>query len=187
VVRSHRGRDDGPFVAAFEREREAVLRLAYALVGDAGVAEELAAEAFARTYERWSRDLVRDIGPYVRQAVVNHARDHFRRLDRRRRFEVRRTRETGGTTALVDDIADRDHAGRLLRGLPPRQRAALVLRYWADYSDAQVAEALGVPLGTAKSLLRRGLKRLEGRATSRSTLAPTTTAEGREECGDGQV
>ena len=57
-------------------------------------------------------------------------------------------------------VAEGDAAHRLLAQLPVRERAALVLRYWLDCSDAQVAEHLDVRLGTAKSLLRRGTARL---------------------------
>lgn len=159
-------RGDAAFSAVFEAERDAVLRLACALVGDVEVARDLAADAFARTYAQWRRGRVEQPGAYVRQAVVNRARDHFRRAERRRRHEKRRTGDDRGAASVADGVVGRDAVQRLLAELPVRQRAALVLRYWADCTDVQVAEALGVPVGTAKSLLRRGLARLREAAAS---------------------
>lgn len=149
------------FIAAFEAERSAVMRLAFALVGDGEVAKDLAADAFARTYEQWRKGRVDNVAAYVRQAVVNHSRDHFRRLQRRRRHEARRAADDRGSPLLDERVAAQDAVRRLLNDLPVRQRAAVVLRYWGDLTDAGVAEALGVPLGTAKSLLRRGTERLQ--------------------------
>lgn len=159
-MRREEGRDEA-FAVAFKAEREAVVRLAFALVGDVEVAQDLAADAFARTYEQWRRGRVDNLNGYVRQAVVNHARDHFRRVSRRRRHEIRRSGDHRGSSSLAEGVAACDVARRLLNDLPVRQRAALVLRYWADLTDAGVANALGVPLGTAKSLLRRGTARLQ--------------------------
>lgn len=156
-----RGGSEEAFAAAFAAERDQVVGLAYALVGDAELAKDLAADAFARPYEQWRRGRVDHLPGYVRQAVVNAARDHIRRAQRRRRHEARRGGDDRGVAEMAEGVARRDAARRLLTQLPVRQRAALVLRYWQDCTDAQVAAALGVPLGTAKSLLRRATNRLQ--------------------------
>ncbi len=163
---------DAAYAAAFEAERDGVLRLAFAVVGDPEVAKDLAAEAFARTYEQWSRGRVDNVAAYIRRTVINHAHDHFRRLERRRRQERRQSGDGRASTSLADAVEDRDTARRMLRDLPVRQRTALVLRYWADLTDAEVAEALGVPLGTAKSWIRRGIAHLQTSSVRTDDTAP---------------
>jgi RNA polymerase sigma factor (sigma-70 family) len=171
---------DAAFASAFEAERAGVMRLACSIVGDVEVAKDLAADAFARTYEQWSRGRVDNVPAYVRRTVINHAHDYFRRLERRRRQEGRRSGDGRASSSLADDAEARDSARRMLLDLPPRQRAALVLRYWADLTDAGVAEALGVPLGTAKSLLRRGIAglRITTARTGDNAAGPHARAEG---------
>lgn len=177
MARGRGGEGEAAFSAVFEVERDAVLRLACALVGDVEVARDLAADAFARTYAQWRRGRVEQPGAYVRQAVVNGARDHFRRAQRRRRHEARRTGDDRGAGSVADGVVGRDAVQRLLTELPVRQRAALVLRYWVDCTDVQVAEALGVPVGTAKSLLRRGLARMREAVASSGAAHDTRAGE----------
>jgi RNA polymerase sigma factor (sigma-70 family) len=73
-------------------------------------------------------------------------------------------------------VDDRDQLLRLLRQLPPRQRTAIVLRYWEELSEAQVAQAMGCSAGTVKSVTSRGLRRLRevsGLADHDGTPQPT--------------
>jgi RNA polymerase sigma-70 factor (sigma-E family) len=146
----------------------AVVRLAYALTGDTGHAEDLAQAAFARAYASWGR--VRRAGDpdaYVRRIVINEHRNRFRRH--------RVAEELRGDVA---DAADRRQPGGpdegpgerealldALRALGPRQRAVVVLRYWLDLSEAETAAALGCSVGTVKSQASRAL------ATLRKTAA----------------
>ncbi len=128
-----------------------MLRVAFLLTNSNELAEEVVHDAFAKVYERWAR-LDRP-GGYLRTCVINRCRD----LQRRRRFE--RGRPTApdepDTTELgADEVVD------ALAKLPMRQRAALVLRYYEDLSEADIAEALGVRPGTVKSLVSRGLDQL---------------------------
>lgn len=98
--------------------------------------------------------------PYVRQVLVNASVDRWRWL--RRRDE--RSLAAAGPGPVVGDpaieVARRDLLVRSLAALPPRQRAVLVLRYWEDMSEAQVAGVLGCSVGTVKSQASRGLARL---------------------------
>jgi RNA polymerase sigma-70 factor (sigma-E family) len=124
-------------------------------------AEDLLQEVLERAYRRWGR-ITRNGDPdaYVRKMMVNAAVDRWRRM-RYRREEPLMT----GSGAIADDdqagrIADRDLLLRALAGLPPHQRAVLVLRYFDDLTEAQTAAALGCTVGAVKSQASRALARL---------------------------
>jgi RNA polymerase sigma-70 factor (sigma-E family) len=151
---------------AFMRGRwPAMVRLAYALTGDSGHAEDLAQAAFARAYASWGR--VRRAGDpdaYVRRIVIN---------EHRRRFRKHRVAEE-----LRDDLATEPMGGQqqgpeerqalldALRSLGPRQRAVVVLRYWLDLSEAETAAALNCSVGTVKSQASRALATLRKNASA---------------------
>jgi RNA polymerase sigma-70 factor (sigma-E family) len=156
---------------AFMRGRwPAMVRLAYALSGDVGHAEDLAQAAFARAYASWGR--VRRAGDpdaYVRRIVINEHRSRFRkhRVAEELRGDLADT--AGGQQqgpeeqqALLD----------ALRCLGPRQRAVVVLRYWLDLSEAETAAALNCSVGTVKSQASRAL------ATLRKNAAASEGARG---------
>ena len=121
------------------------------MTGSREVAEDLVQDAFLRVRVAWTS--VRSPGPYVRLAVVNAVREHGRRRTR----ELRLRREAR-LPVLPPEL---DEMWRLLEHLPPRQRQAVVLRFYADLPFAEIAELLGCRLGTAKSLVHRGLGRLK--------------------------
>jgi RNA polymerase sigma-70 factor (sigma-E family) len=148
------------FAGIFEAERAATLRLAYTMTGDVGIAEDVVAEAFARTYERWSKGKVDDPGAYVRRTVVNEVRSTWRRVAVRRKYAARERQVEPSTSFGGDQIADADVLQRALLVLPPRQRAVVVLRIVDDLSEQDVARALGCSVGTVKANLSRGLDRL---------------------------
>lgn len=164
-------RDRAAFARVFDEHRDDVVALAYVLCGDAQAAEDAAADAFARTYEQWRRGRVDRVEGYVRRAVVNQVNSHFRRLGRQRRFERRRGGEGRADTPHPERTEVSDHVVGLIRELPRRQRTAVVLRYWADLPLADIADAMDCPVGTAKSLLSRGVARL------REAAEPATDAE----------
>ena len=130
------GRVEG-FETLYRTEFEAMLRMAYLLVGSIEVAEEAVQDGFARLYERWSR--VTNPGGYLRTCVVNRCRD----LQRRKRVERQSPAPRADTTSEldVDELAD------ALAALPIRRRAAIVLRYYDGLSEAGIAEVLGVAPG----------------------------------------
>lgn len=143
--------------ATFYRERwQPMVRLAFLLTGGSPVAEELVQEAFLRVHARWSR--IDHPSAYLRQAVVHATASHRRRadLEQRKGIEYRPEAEDEPENLRrpVDDL--RDAVSRL----PDRQRAAVVLRYYEDLSDAEIAEALGCRVPAVKSLLHRALKDL---------------------------
>jgi RNA polymerase sigma-70 factor (sigma-E family) len=147
------------FGELFAAHQDRALRLAYVLCGDAAAAEDVVADAFARMYPRWRRGDVDDPGAYLRRAVVNHVRGRFRRLATQRRHEATRaaTRHRPDLEALV---AQRESVRAALLSLPPRQRAAVVLRHLEDMSEADTAALLGISVGAVKSSVARGLERL---------------------------
>jgi RNA polymerase sigma factor (sigma-70 family) len=126
-------------------------RVAYRILGDRSTAEDIAQESLARAYQRWTT-----IGEY-RQAWVarvagNLAIDQLRR----HRPQVRASQHGDAEVMMIERL----DLQRALLGLPKRQRDAVVLRYIADLSEADVAHLLGCSPGTVKSHLSRGTTRL---------------------------
>ena len=135
-----------------------LVRLAYGLTGDRWIAEDIAQATLARAYVAWRRvSRADDPDAYVRRILINTSN---------RRFRKRRVTEQQGTIpefaadGPAELIGDRATLLAALRELPPRQRAVVVLRYWADLTDAQTAAALGCSPATVRSQLSRALVRL---------------------------
>jgi RNA polymerase sigma-70 factor (sigma-E family) len=142
------------YATVFARHHGRLLRVAELVAGDAEVAADAVAEAFACTYPHWRRGRVDDVGAYLRRAVLHEIQRGWRR---------RRPTPDGVITTVGaedDRVAEHDRVLRALRGLPARQRSAVVLRYYDDRSEADIAEVLDVPVGTVKSTLSRALDRL---------------------------
>lgn len=158
------------FVAAHQAD---LLRTAWLLVGDAHRAEELTQQALVRTYAAWSRAGSGDPLAYTRRVLVNLRTDSWRR--RRREVLVDALpEEAAGLGAplardAADDHADRDRLVRALAALTPKQRRVVVLRHLVGLPEAEVADHLGVSVGTVKSTSSRAL------ALLRDALAATTT------------
>ena len=147
---------------------DALLRTAYLVVWDPVEAEDLVQECLLAVARRWPRVRRMDHPhAYARRVLVNLALDGAKRRTRHRQELV------GDDTATLAEVPDESSARRLhavgvraeliegLGTLPPRQRAVLVLRYFEDLSEAQVAELLGCSIGTVKSTASRGLTRLQ--------------------------
>ncbi|HVL88829.1 MAG TPA: sigma-70 family RNA polymerase sigma factor [Actinomycetota bacterium] len=145
----------------YVRHAGPAIRLAYLLCGDRHLAEDLVQDAFVRLAGRFA-DL-RDADAfqaYLRRTVINQAKMHGRRRNlERRRLEELSTRPAPHATD-TDSVADRATLRAALLALPYRQRAAIVLRYYADLSEAQAAEALGCGPAALRSLVARGMQTL---------------------------
>lgn len=134
-------------------------RLAYVLVGDRDLAEDIVQEAFVRVAGRlWTLRNPEAFEAYLRQTVLNLTRGHMRRVRRERAYLDRQ--HDRHEEVPFPDLPGRDELFRFLNRLPYRQRAAIVLRYYGDHSEQQTADLLGCPVGTVKSLVSRGLKTL---------------------------
>jgi RNA polymerase sigma-70 factor (sigma-E family) len=131
-----------------------LVRLAYLLTSDPDVAEDLVQEAFVRTWKAWGKLRDKEAAPfYLRRAVVNLAKSSLRRRRVERRPMESRPAEPD-PSIRVDLI-------RAVRTLPPRQRACIVMKYYADMSEADIASTLGISSGTVKSQTHKALKKLE--------------------------
>lgn len=148
------------FAEVFNTHHRRAVRLAWLLTGDPHVAEDIVAEAFAKVWVQWERGRVDDVGPYLRRAVANQAHSRGRRLLLERDQAGRRSGDARGVRLHDEQLADRDVVWRGLQMLPPRQRQAIVLRYYEDLSEADTADILGIAVGTVKSQVSRGLDRL---------------------------
>ena len=153
--------DVEPDFAPLWRERRAHLwQVAWLICGDADLADDVVAAAVARAWQGWDRRQVADPDAYLRRAVVNECTDRFRARGRDRRWAGRRTGEGRGQRDVDDQVADRVDVAAALAHLPIAQRAVIVLRYWADLSEAATADALGISAGTVKSRTSRALAAL---------------------------
>ena len=143
-----------------------LVRLAWFLVHDQGTAEDVVQDAFIATHRNYDR--IRDTGAavaYLRRAVVNGARSVQRHDVVVRREAIA---EADRATAASAEAQALRHLGdgamlAALRRLPDRQREVLVLRYFADWSEAAIADALGIAPGSVKAHAHRGLAALRAR------------------------
>lgn len=127
--------------------------------GDTHRAEDLVADALARTYLAWPRIRSGDAFGYARRILVNLHTDWWRRL-RNRELITSGPPERADGTDHGADVARRDAIMRSLRRLTRRERAVVVLRHFLDLSEQETATELGVSLGTVKSTNARALAKL---------------------------
>ncbi|MCB0980570.1 MAG: SigE family RNA polymerase sigma factor [Ilumatobacter sp.] len=153
---------DDEFTALVGDRLPALQRVARLLVGGGDVADDLVAEAIARTLPRWRAGTVADPVAYLRRVVVNLARRRWRR----RRLGIDRDRAALDWLPAGGDaeagVIERERVLRALAALPARRRAVVVLRFYEDLGEAEIAAALGVSVGTVKSTLARALGQLRG-------------------------
>lgn len=150
---------DSSFRDFFQARIVALSRVAYLLTGDAHLAEDLLQQALIRVASHWERVLAKgDPEPYVRKVLYHQHISWWRR--RRRELasagEVPEPVEADHASAVAVSLSLRQALARLA----PRQRAVLVLRFYEDLSEEQVAAALGCSVNTVKSQARDALKRM---------------------------
>lgn len=165
--------DDENFRRFVVARRPALLRTAWLLTGDADEAEDLVQVALERSARHWRRVLAAgDPEAYVRRALHNAHVSAWRRT----RSRVRELLGQGPVEpAAVDRTSETDTSVVLrqaLGRLTPRQRAVLVLRYYEDLTEPQVAAVLGVRMGTVKSQVRHALGRIRALAPELDALGP---------------
>ncbi len=153
-----------------------LVRTARLLTGDHHEAEDLVQTTLAKVYGRWSKVPRDEVDLYVRRALVNN---NLSRLRRKRVVHL--------LTPLLPDAVRHAHAGHAdtidqrtalmaaLADLSPRQRAVMVLRYWEDLNEQDIARVLHCSLGTVKTHARRGLEALRAHPALASDTAPART------------
>ena len=144
----------------YERSAPGGFRLAFLLTGDRALAEDLVQDAFVRFVGRFGhlRDLDAFDG-YLRRTIVNLSKNVYRRRAVERSYLERRTVED--RDQVTDpDVAESETIREALMSLPERQRAAIVLRYFEDLPESEIANLLHCRPATVRSLVARGLERL---------------------------
>lgn len=144
-----------------------LLRLSYLLVGDACEAEDLFQESMARLLLAWPTTVRRasNVDAYVRQVVVNTSRRRFRRHRVVEILHPDMPNRPDMDRGAFSSVEDRHHLASALKSLPPRQRQAVVLRYYEDLSEADVAQIMGCSLGTVKSQMSKAMRSLRAHPT----------------------
>lgn len=177
--------DPTEFSAFVRAHSTTLLRAAYLLTGDRSSAEDLVQETFLRLYPRWSRVQDADVPlAYVRRSLTNNFLNSRRRGGRE--VLVADPPERGYSQDPAGPLSDRQLVRGLLAGLPAKQRAVLVLRFYSGLSDAEIAADLGCREGTVRSIVSRGLAALrtetERAGTDRSQpgAAPTDRTRPRD-------
>ena len=150
-------RRDEELVSLFSVQYTPLCRLAFLLLGDAARAEDVVQEAFLRTFAGWGRIRQPELAAaYLRRSVVNLCRSGIRHRPVERRGNSRSYRdEADGAAGWEDDVTSALTVLEAVRSLPPRQRATVVLRYYLDLSEADIAATLGTTPGTVKSQLAK--------------------------------
>jgi RNA polymerase sigma factor (sigma-70 family) len=166
---------DRAVTALYRAHALGLIRLAHIMLGDQGAAEDVVQEAFCGLYRRWAKlsDPTRAL-PYVRSSVLNGCRSVLRKSGRERSWAP--APGTGDGAGDAGDGAGGGAAGsaeaaviagedarevmRAVRRLPDRQREALLLRFYLDLSDAEIALDMGISAGTVRSNVHRALAAL---------------------------
>ncbi|MBL8931314.1 MAG: SigE family RNA polymerase sigma factor [Kineosporiaceae bacterium] len=172
---------DAEFTAFVRSAYPRLLRTAYLLTGEPGMAEDLVQTVLARLFLRWERLAgVRDrdaLIAYARTALARQSISWWRRAWHRERptAELPEPRDATSGADPLTTLENRDLLVHALAQLPPRQRAAVVLRYFDDLTEAATAAAMGCSVGTVRAHTSRGIARLRDLMTA----GPTTTGGAR--------
>lgn len=161
--RTRASRRDADFADYLAARQPALLRTAYLLTGDRHQAEDLLQTSLAKLYLAW--DKVRDKGTvdaYVRRIMVNEQNSLWRRAWKRREIATETVPETAPHHDTYDE-GTHDELWHVVQTLPERARAVVVLRYYEQMTEPEVADALGISVGTVKSQCSRAMATLRDR------------------------
>jgi RNA polymerase sigma-70 factor (sigma-E family) len=175
---------DRDVAALFDAHYTPMCRLAFVILGDGAVAEEIVMEAMLKTFSGWGR--IRNperADAYLRRTVVNLCRSRIRRkaiearigLARARRDRTERPGDPEEDRTPWDpEVHERDRlVAQAVRSLPPRQRACVVLRYYEDLPEGRIAEILDCSIGTVKSQLSKARSKLHSELADSLLEGPT--------------
>lgn len=159
--RARRAAVHDDIVAAYEAHHRDLVRFAGFVAPEPAMAEDLVHEAFVKLYGAWNRiDDPAKVGGYLRSTVLNLARGRARHLGviRRNRPDPRPDMASAEHGAMRND--SRDQVIDALQRLSDRQRACLVLRHYEDRSESEIAEILGISIGSVRTHVHRGMESL---------------------------
>ncbi len=145
------------FALFYRRHWQPISRWAAVICGSVSDGEDIAQDAFLRIRDRY--DQLDDPAAYLRKAIVNLSRNQHRATTRRDAREARASRLQHNAPRGPDDVTDGEIVAAL-RQLSFDQRVAVALRYWAGWTDDEIADTLGCRPATVRSHLKRGLSRL---------------------------
>jgi RNA polymerase sigma-70 factor (sigma-E family) len=147
--------------AIYSTHYRSLVRLAVLLVRDVATAEEVVQDSFIAMHSAWRRLQDSDKAvSYLRQSVVNRSRSVLRHRMVVGRYPPKAAPDMPSAEQGALSLLERSAVIAALRTLPPRQREALVLRYYADLSEAQIAATMGISKGAVKSHTARGMASL---------------------------
>ena len=159
---------DDALAHLYQQHSRWLLGLVEALVGDRATAEDVVQEAFIRLHRAWPRlrDRDRAVG-YLRVTALNVARSGFRRRLVASRYRPPVSVDERAADESVVLLEDQREVIEALRSLPRRQRECLLLRFYGELSESEIASTLGISQNSVKTHARRGLAALEPRLESR--------------------
>ena len=153
---------DEALVSLYREHAKGLVEMLWVFVGDRGEAEDLCQEAFIRLHRSWGHiDQSGNVGAYLRVTAFNLARSGLRRRLVAARRQPRPEREASPVDDSVVLQEDQAEVVAALRQLSRRQRECVVLRYWDEQSDSEIASTLGVSVNSVKTHLRRAFAALE--------------------------
>jgi RNA polymerase sigma-70 factor (sigma-E family) len=170
--------DPAEFSTFVRLHSTALLRSAFLLTGDRIDAEELVQDTLVRLYPNWGRVSEAEVPlAYVRRSLTNNF------LNGRRRRSASDVLfadppERAYEQDVGSQLSDRELVRSLLDGLPPRQRAVLVLRFFDDLEDTEIASIVGCRRGTVRSMVSRGLQQLRAETERRAMGGPVRQTNG---------
>jgi RNA polymerase sigma-70 factor (sigma-E family) len=163
---------DADFSEYMAARQPSLLRTAYLLTGDRHTAEDLVQTALAKLYLSWDRvNRQESIDGYVRRILINEHNSLWRRPWKKRETTTSELPEQPAAPAAPSRGHDAD-LWELVQSLPRKQRAAVVLRFYEELSEAETAAVLGVSVGTVKSQTSRALASMRSRAHEIAHLSP---------------
>lgn len=154
-------------LALYREHHDGLLRLAVLVAPEDGMAEDIVQEAFVRLYRSWGGIVdTTKVAAYLRSTVINLARGRGRRIS----VALRKRPAASPDAASAEEGALRNdrhrEVVRALRQLPDRQRACLVLRFYEDLTETQIAEVLGISVGSVRTHMHRGRAALAARLSA---------------------
>jgi RNA polymerase sigma-70 factor (sigma-E family) len=154
-----RSEEEDRFTDFVRASSASLFRTAYLMTGDYQRAEDILQSSLVRIYQRWSRiDAMDHPLGYAHKVVVSQAASWWRRRSSHETLLLP-THEPAWN-GRVEDVAEHDRVWQAVLSLPRRQRAVTVLRYYEDFTEAQIAETLGMSRGTVKSHSHAASRRL---------------------------